>query len=447
MRKLRNYQKSALLYCRKVTHPALFMEMRLGKTLVAVRYIKPKAKKILVVAPYSAFDGWYKELNLEDENNKGIVELTGEKKARRHLLFETFDKNKWFIINREGHLSLPEIAHFKWDAVIVDESHCLKGERTAISKFFIDNFRLVPIRMILTGTPAPEVELNYFNQLQFLNPEIFTENNYYQFKYNNFGIIHHNIMISPKGSRYIAGRLAQYCFFLSRRNVKLGGRKVYEQRFIRMSQKARKIYRTAAKEFILELNGREIDRTIFATTKYIWLRRICGGFVDGRLLFEDKVNELLYLLKTELKNQPVIVICKFIDEVKMVSKIIARRGKLKTGMIYGKVPPKKRREIVKAFQSGKMDCIVAQPETLKLGVDLSVSDTVIFYSSPDGLETRLQIEDRVVNTARNDSSLIIDLIMDKTVEATVYRSLARKEGRQTMMRRIVQEIQRMLKWS
>ena len=76
-RPLRLYQKQALSYINRVKHPALFLEMRLGKTLIVVRWIKshPEIKTILVVSPYSAFYGWKRELRLEGEPVP--IELTG----------------------------------------------------------------------------------------------------------------------------------------------------------------------------------------------------------------------------------------------------------------------------------------------------------------------------------------------------------------------------------
>ena len=70
-RKLRPYQVDALKYA-SIQHPALFIEMRLGKTLITIRRIKryPDCNKVLVVAPYSALNSWKKDDSIDKTSSK-----------------------------------------------------------------------------------------------------------------------------------------------------------------------------------------------------------------------------------------------------------------------------------------------------------------------------------------------------------------------------------------
>ena len=83
MKQLRPNQRDAFAYTMRVAHPALFMEMRLGKTLVAIRRVKTYAdcSKILVVGPYSVLSGW--EDDLMSDGELGIWRLTGTAEERR----------------------------------------------------------------------------------------------------------------------------------------------------------------------------------------------------------------------------------------------------------------------------------------------------------------------------------------------------------------------------
>ena len=72
-------------------------------------------------------------------------------------------------------------------------------------------------------------------------------------------------------------------------------------------------------------------------------------------------------------------------------------------------------------------------------MDLSKASTVIYYSTPTGLETRQQSEDRVVNVKDKDSVLIIDLIVDNTIEKSIIKSIKLKESNEQLMRRLVNE--------
>jgi len=443
-RPLRDYQKRMLRYTLKERNPALFVQMRLGKTIVAIRSLRIRgSRKILVIAPYSALYGWSLELIEEGQERNGIVELYGTRNERLNDLQEQYGSCRWFLLNREGHRVIPEIADYHFDAVVLDESTFIKAPYSktkgcSASRFFCENFRDADHRYVLTGTPAPESELDYFCQLRFLEWSLWKENNYWEFRHKHFGIINYTPYISPSGSQYLMSTLAKHCFFLTRSDVKLGGRKIYEKRMVILPPKVRKIYEKVEKEFVLEYLGME-QETIYATTKYIWLRRLCGGFADNQLVSYAKIKELEALLAGELKNEQVVILAKHVNEVKLLTKYFSK--KYSVGTVHGGVDKRKRPEIYRSFQAGDLDLLIAQPETVKHGVNLSASDTVVFYTSPDGGETREQAEDRVVNTSTNDASLIIDLVCQDTVEEDVMKNLVRKEGRQDMMRKMVQRLQ------
>lgn len=445
------YQKPLFRYCITTKHPALFVQMRLGKTLVTVRAVKyRRGDKVLIVAPYSALYSWSLELETEREKDRGIVELFGPRDYRLQVLSETYPTSRWFLLNREGHRSIPEIADYYFDHVIIDESTFIKSVNSQATEFYCDNFRDAEHRYILTGTPAPESELDYFCQMRFLDHDIWDENRgtlkncYYQHRHKWFGIIQYNAYISPQGSKYLESRLAKHCYFLSRSDVNLGGRKIYEKRFVMLTPETRKIYEQIEKEFVLSYLGIEQD-TIYATTKYVWLRRLCGGFVDKMFVSYVKLKELEYLINGELKGEQVIIVAKHVAEVKQIYKYLNRKKTYRIDMIYGGVNKRKRNEICAAFQAHKLDAIVAQPETIKHGTNLSASDTMIFYTTPDGGETRMQVEDRPVNVRTQNSTLIIDLVCKDTVEEDVLKSLSRKESRQAMMKAIVQRLQKKYK--
>lgn len=433
-----------LKYCLRESNPALFVQMRLGKTIVAIRSVKLRgSRKILVIAPYSALYGWSLELDAEREQVHGVIELYGTRDERLQDLQSNYASSKWFLLNKEGHLVIPEISEYAFDCVILDESTFIKSPYSktkgcAASRFFIENFRDADHRYILTGTPAPESELDYFNQLRFLEYSNWKENNYWEFRHKHFAIVNYTPYIKPDSSKYLMQTLANKTFFLTRSDVKLGGRKIYEKRMVQLTKKVRKIYEKVEKEFVLEYLGLTQD-TIYATTKHIWLRRLCGGFADREFISYAKIKELESLLASELKNEQVVIIAQFVPEIQQLTKYFSK--KYVVGMIYGGIPKKDRPEIYKKFQAGDLDLIIAQPVTIRHGTNLSASDTIVFYSTPEGGETREQVEDRVVDTSKNDSSLIIDLVCQDTVDEDICKSLVRKEGKQAMMRKMVQRLQ------
>lgn len=443
-RKLREHQMQALAYSLCVTHPALFMEMRLGKTLVTIRSIcTRKLSPVLIVCPFSAFYGWIDDLSKDNLTRQGIVLLDGTKKQRVEALAAGLATGaRWFLFNKEGHRVLPEIADAQWEAVVVDESTFLKSPKSQVSKFFSKYFRDVKHRYILTGTPMTESELDYFQQLRFLNPAILGERNYWEFRNKYFrpsGF--HNFSMTKKGESLIARRIAENCFFMKRGDVNLGGTKIYERRICKQTPAFHRIQNELIKMYLLtDGKGNEIASTLYATTKFVWLRRLCGGFLDGKLVYPAKIKELVELVTGELSGEPAVIWAVFAEELDLIYERLTKLG-FACARISGSVKQVQRREVQRLFQEGSLQYVIAQPECFKYGVKLSAANTEIYYSTPMGLETRQQSEDRVIDVEKKDSALIIDIIVNDSVDQDMYESLQDKESAELMWRRIINRLQ------
>lgn len=453
-RSLRKYQKEALKFCLKKQNPALFLDMRLGKTLITLRSLmiklyKQKNYKVLIVSPLSALNSWKTELLKEGFTESDIINLTGEftKEERKKQLQKT---GKFYLMNKEGCFVIPEVKNLKWNCVILDESTFIKspgkinnsrkyGKRPNIAKFFMENFSGVKYKYILTGTPIPSSELDIYNQLTFINPSVFPVKNYWEFRFRYFlQLPCKKWVVSKSGKDVINNVIKNNSFRLSRKQVNFGGEKIYEKRVINFPAKIEKIYKGIKDNFISEVDGKVYNVTDFNLVKFIWLRRLTGGYLqkenDLQFIFDGKLKEIKYLLSTELKNDSVVIWANFISEIDLLNKNIKD-----SRIINGKVKPETRIKRINDFNKGKFNIIICQPGALQFGVDLSKADTEIYYSSPLSLETRLQSEDRLINS-KSESTLIIDLLINKTIDKSIYKSLIKKESKQKQYFRIMESL-------
>ena len=452
MRKLRSGQKDAIKYMQYGEHWALFMEMRLGKTLCCIRKVKQLgvAKKILVVGPYSALHGWKQELLTE--NQQCIVDMTGTAQKRKDIA-KTINNtenvvNLWALTNKECHLSIgQQLLEIAWDVVILDESHSIKSPfkkkivkddkgniiqsyyTPKISYFFVNNFRNVKHRIILSGTPWEDNELEFFNQLQFLDPGILRYRNYWDFRDDHFIQLGFEYIMKQTSKIWFTKKLAKHCFFLTRKDCNLGGEKIFETRAVDLPPSARVLYNRIEKEFISEVDG-NVKSTIFATERFLWLRRICGGIYEGREIHLEKIKVMQELFESELKGQQVIIWTYFIDELVKVHSIFGDAVS-----VHGGIKPKERPEIVKQFTSGKVQYFIAQPGCFKEGVDLSCAKTMLYYSTPFGV-TRRQTEDRFVNVGNKDSLLVVDITCKDTIEEDILAGIRENLTNQQILERM-----------
>jgi hypothetical protein len=410
-------------------HIGLFMEMRLRKTLLTIRFLKLcSVKLVLVVCPFSAFAGWQDDLQREGINP---IVIMGNKSQRLEHVKNI--SQGFYIVNREAYISIPNLAGISWGAIILDESICIANPQADITKFFCSHFRAVKYRIILNGTPDPESELQLFCQLAFLDPFILNERNYYEFRMKHFcpDPIHHKWLITPNGKKYLSSRLEACCYFLKLSDVNLQGDVIHKKISCKMPDKMRVLYHQCEQTYMLKN-----DKTFYATQVHLWLRKLSSGFSDDKLEDSFKLNILKRLLENELDKKKVIIWCQFISEIKAIQNHLGN-----CLAIYGEIKPLQRSVIIRAFQYGTVNWLVCQPETVKFGSKLHHADTMIYFSSPEGALTREQTEKRILDIDKKNAMLIIDLVSFDSVEEDILLSLQNKETREQSFHREMKRIQ------
>lgn len=429
LRRLRPWQISAFQYCLKQPHPALFMEMRLGKTLVIIRRIKlmsPPATRVLVVAPSVVLYSWEHELKLEGIQESDIARLTSSSKQKRKQALRL--GKTWNLINKEGFLALPELVKEPWDAVIIDESVCLKNPKAKITRFFLYNFRKARLRAVLSGLPNPEqAELDLWPQLAFLDGHAFGYRSYWDFRVKRFtqppwGFGWEPIPGTPS---LVRKTLAERAFILRRRDVKsLPDSRVYETHVVEFPEDLAQTYEKVESDFILEYNQQEVDSTVHALAKYTWLRRIACGWVGLDLVWNGKFQALLDLHGL-LGKQQYIVWFAFNDDLKVADMLYSRMGVSHTIML-GEVPDAERGIAFKAFDTHKVQVMLLQIQVAQYGIDLSVADTAVYFTNTPSLNHRKQSEERIYNPMKQSPLLYIDIVTKGTVDSDIANALQEK---------------------
>lgn len=127
----------------------------------------------------------------------------------------------------------------------------------------------------------------------------------------------------------------------------------------------------------------------------------------------------------EVEQTPLIVAIGFIHCLLSTAEKIRAQG-YRVAVIYGKTPPKERGEIIKAFQAGEYDFLLAHPQTLAHGVTLTRSSTVVWYGPIYDLELVSQLNDRIFRYGQTGQPLIVEF-ESTAIERRVYASLKGKQ--------------------
>jgi len=449
-RELMRHQVKALAYCRRTRHPALFLEMRLGKTLVVIRWAKlacPKPSRILVIAPLTTLVSWANELTLEGETWLRGWGLSED--SRNEVLCDAFqritNRRVWVLVNYEAvrasapvisttrkdrfgitHVNkkrlAPFIAGLDWYTVVLDESTAIRNPQAQISDLMVRLFREVPHRFVLSGLPAPESLLDLFQQFRFLDGKFVGFHEFWPFRAHHFvGPTAENRWVPKRESREaIREAVHRRAFVLQRRDAGIGSRKVYEKRHVGMSPRQRRMYTELERLFIATLTGGEEVSTRWIVVQQLWLARIAGGHdPKAGVIGKSKSQEILHLLNGELSAERVVIWCRFRAEVELVSTTLLEND-ISTVEIVGGVSSADRRDRLTRFASPRgPQVLIATQKTARHGLDCSQASTAIYYSNTYSCEDRLQSEDRILHPKKSEPLLYLDLISEGTIDETV----------------------------
>lgn len=166
-----SYQKFAVKHGIKFLNSGLFLEMGLGKTVVALTIIKEllswmEISKVIVIAPKAVAEStWPEELSTW-KHLKGITMSVISGSARNRLK-AMHKKADIYVISRDNVVWLCKILGDRWpfELTIIDELSSFKS--TKAQRFIaLKSRRPLMKRVIgLTGTPAPNSLLDLWPQM------------------------------------------------------------------------------------------------------------------------------------------------------------------------------------------------------------------------------------------------------------------------------------------
>jgi len=405
------------------------MEMRTGKSSVAIRWAKARRlRRVLVVAPLSTINpGWVEELEIEGVPDRRVHILTEITKSHRPSVVANLPG--WHLINYEylrTHPELLELLDKDEDGIILDESTRIRSPKAAITKVLLRQTE-VEHRALLSGLPNPESVLNWFNQVVWMKGDMLGTDNYWQFRGRHF--------YQPRWATYewrpkkgtmeaIKNEVHSNVFILTAKQAGMGSQHVYEKRVVEMNGVQKRLQRQIIKDF--EYEGKE---TKWAPVQQTWLARLAGGYApDGKDLVSDaKLKEVLSILKNDLpKNSQIVVWARFRSEIRGLYQYLNSKG-IKTATMTGATDRVKRRHRIKDFQKGKIRVLVVQEKLGMYGLNLAAADTDIYYSNMWENEVRSQCEKRIEHLTKKRPLLHIDLITRNSVDEEVVPRLREKK--------------------
>lgn len=439
---LRPFQVEGVDFLRLAGRGFLGDEMGLGKSATA---IAASEGETLIVAPSMVLQAgtWDDELAkfADDPERFTTVPYSQLAPARSASLKEAFRR--------------------RWDTIIFDEAHYLKGRgtlRTNVGQTLAGWGKRV---YLLSGTPIPNYAHELFTLLQILCPDEagpgLRFGSYWRWAGEYFNI-------SPdRYSQYNVGGLFGCSSACDERPTsdpcdhyrRFAAENLPDDVFLRrlrvqvlpelpgltevevatpMGPEQAKAYRSMKKDMVASVDG-EMVVAWSQSAKHIQLDRLSTGLsMLGAADIDPADNGKLARLAEDLSGRkrgdaPVLVMAHYRATVQACFEVAKSLG-LRAALVHGNVAAADRTRAIRAFQRGKLDVLVGSLETLSEGVTLIEADTVIFVEKSWKPSRNEQALYRVHRLGQTKEVTAIDYVTHKTVDAGKRELLRTKTDHQ-----------------
>lgn len=431
---LRPYQIEDINFLKNKDAVGIFNQQRTGKTPTALKLLEEKQiMKTLIVCPASLQPQWKEEY--ERWLQKPCVILSG---THSQVLQKSKSWTNGAVISYDllketerssGKLDI--ILQHDPEAVVLDEAHRIKNPSSKVTKSI---FKLIktPVRLALTGTPAPNKPEEIYSILYWLKPE--TYKSYWSFinKYfNQFDIT----LANGKSFKQIGTFKKGMDYMLQ---VELASMSTQRKRLEVMPWLPKKDVVNIRLEPTKEQCKYLSELTNFFETEDVVTQGVLDRLIRYRQVClapqllelkgtSPKIDWIVQYLK-DYPDTPTIIFSKFTSFIHILSDTL-RKKKVELGCIVGSTPIEQRQQLVKDFQNKKLKVLLINIDTGKEGLTLDTGETIIFTDKFPPIGDLEQAEDRFVSTTESKKDkphTIINLMMKGTYDEELHKLILKR---------------------
>lgn len=442
-----DYQRRAIE--KILTTPAcgMFLEMGLGKTVIALTaaklliYDRFAIFRVLVIAPLKvAEDTWSREAQKWDHlQDLKIAKILGSATQRKAAAESEADI---YVVNRENVVWLTKLFPgdmWRWDMVIIDELSSFKSNQAERFKA-MRRIRPHIDRIVgLTGTPNPNGYMDLWAQIFLLDQGERLERTIGRYRQLYFrpgkgnGYVTYEWRLLPEADKVIQKKISDIVVSMRAEDyLNLPERIENDVRIILPPAVLRK-YRKMERDRLLELDNEETITATNAAAVMGKLLQMTGGASyndDGgfSVFHSEKIRALQDIIDTA--GSPVLVFYGYRHERERLLEAMA------------KLDPRELQseDDISDWNSGKIRILIAHPASVGYGLNLQAGGHVIvWYSLPWSLELYQQANARLHRQGQTKAVVINHLIAVGTVDEQVISSLQKKDTGQAALMAALRE--------
>lgn len=405
---------------------AFFYDTRTGKTPMSLSIIYDDLRehpqhKWLVVCPLILIDNaWIEDANTFFPELK-VVSLhatTPQKRAQKMA-----EEASVYVTNVESFAKYKDrLENIGFYGCIVDESSTMKSYKSKTSEALVDFAQKMRRFYLLSGTPAPNGEWEYYMQLKAIDfygvPQSYTQFKQYYFVDMSYNSNYEKLVVRPDRKEDLYALIKKHSLYVDKEDVlTTPGRTFHEVEF-EMPAALKTSYNQMKDDLCIELELNDGTVNILAPSvaaKLNKLNQITSGFImDTKAIKENKLYDdsnlsEWYLLDSyrfkklqdlldspDVRGQQVLIWANYRKEFELIQSILGERCRC----VYGGTTIAEKNESIRLFKSGEVQYLVANPASADKGLTLTNAHISIYFSLNWSYELFKQSMERIYGDMR-----------------------------------------------
>ena len=427
------HQQKAYDKLKRLKVGALYMGMGTGKTRTAIELIKDRLDKgkvnhVLWFCPCSVKTNLKRDIEKHSDNFMehttimGIESISMSDRTYMECL-EIVQKHKCFLV--------------------VDESNLVKNHSALRTRRIQALSEVCEYKLILNGTPITRNETDLYSQWCILDKRIFGYRTYWSFAANHIELDDYGKLKRVLNVEYLTNKIAPYSVQISKDECLDLPPKVFEDLYFKFGEAQRTNYYETLYE-LTELVNEWDEATVYRLLTALqfvssgrWVTLTEDGELEHTEIYEDynddpRIQLLEYTLE-HIKDEKVIIWCKYHFEIEKVKKLLKKMN-LTYREFHGKVPLREREKNIEDFKNKNIQVLLGNKTSGGYGLNLQFCNHMIYYSSDFDWGTTAQSEDRIHRIGQEKSCMYYRLWSDSKIDQMISNCLARKEGLEESIR-------------
>ena len=429
---------------------AFFYDTRTGKTplSLSIMYddiVANPTHKWLVVCPLILIENAWIPDAAEFIPEIKVVNCHATTPAKR--LERINSEANIYVTNTESFVKYRE--HFDklhLAGCIIDESSDMKSPKSKVSKELVDFAQTLERFYLLSGTPAPNGEQEYYMQLRAVD-YYGIQQSYSQFKEHYFVNMSYNpqyekLALRPDKKDELFSLIKKYALYVDKEDVlTTPGRTFHEVEF-EMPAELKKHYNKLKNELYMEVgDGLRITAPSTAA-KLNKLNQVTSGFIidtqavkENKFYNEDKAElyqlsgyrfaKLIDLLG-QIGDEQVLIWANYKAEFRIIQQALGDSCRC----VYGETTLAEKNEAIKLFKEGKIQYLIANPASADKGLTLTNAHISIYFSLNWSYELFKQSMDRIYGDVMKQPKHCDYYVMiaKGTIDRVLYNDVLQGKG-------------------